>query len=169
MKVLIAALMLILLPQATYASQGAATFGCDNKYPKIRVAFQKLFDSGKYRDAYSKLQEFVDYCDGIKDKRMYWIWSDLSLVAYKMKDTKRCLDTIQAAEEFLRSNGPGNYGGDKKLVAKMTPSPVALRAIANTKKLCQKLKKDSHEAMRWLHTVTTCGPTYSFAALKAFN
>lgn len=141
MKFFIAAITLLFLPFASHASQSAATFDCDKEYSKINGVFQKLFDTGKYDDAYNTLVEYVDYCDWIKDKRMYWIWRDLSLAAYKMNDAKKCLDTIQTAEEFLKSNGPDKYYGDKKIISKMTPPPSALKAIAQNKELCQRLKK----------------------------
>ena len=137
MRILIAAIGLLFLQNVSHGSQGAATVGCDKEYPKVKADFQKAFKATKYEEAYNNLESFAANCDWIKDNRMYWIWSDLSLAAYKMKNAEKCLAAVLAAEEFQKTNGPEKYNGDKKLAAMMTPSPAALKALKHNKGLCQ--------------------------------
>ena len=146
MKFLVAALVLSSLAADARAGQGAATFGCDKEYPKRSKAFDKAYHSGKFQQAYDALETYLAECDWIKDRRAYWIWSDLSLAAYKMGDAEKCLSAVRAAEDFQRDYGPEKYRGDKRLSEKMTPAPAALNALLHNKKLCEELAKSQKAA-----------------------
>lgn len=122
------------------AGQGSATFGCDKEYPKRSKAFDQAYKAGRFQEAYDVLDEYLAECDWIKDRRVYWIWSNLSLAAYKMGAADKCLSAVQAAEDFQRDYGPGKYT-NKKQIEEMTPAPAALKALLHNKTLCQQMKQ----------------------------
>ena len=143
----IVVLVSLCLSSISQASQGAATYGCDKEYPKIKVSFQKAYSSKDFQKAYKTLEEFIESCDWIKDNRMYWIWSDLSLAAYRLKDAAKCLAAIGSAEDFAKNYGPDKYS-DERLKAKMTPPTAAMKALRHNKRLCLDLQKSTQSSDR---------------------
>lgn len=134
MKYFLLLFIYIISVSAAYAADDSEPIDCDKEFPKVMTDFRTLYDSAKYEGAYYKLMEFVNYCDFMKDKRTYMIWSRASSAAFKMKEMQMCLDAVHNAEDFTKKNPNAK------------PDAGELKNVEQNKNFCAKALKEKNKS-----------------------
>ncbi len=129
------ALTLATKSSPTSATQGAATYGCQNDYREIKDEFEKLYKANKFHEAYNVLYSYLISCDWIGFEESYWIYSDLAITAYKMGDPATCLKNVEHADELRRQYEHGYSSEELAKAAK--GSEQVWKALDYNRKLCK--------------------------------